>query len=107
MNKNENAKPWIEGVSTVQVTKPKETFEVAFGKRLRLARKNASVSLIKLGNHLGYTASAVSKWESGQRRPTFETLVLISNYLHVTTDYLLKGDCDCFNNEGSKNNHRN
>ena len=43
----------------------------------------------ELGEALGFCNQTVSFWESGQREPDLDTLVEISLFFDVSTDYLL------------------
>lgn len=60
-----------------------------FGKKLRDLRTEKGISQRELGNALGFCNQTVSFWESGQREPDLDSLVLIARYFDVSTDYLL------------------
>lgn len=60
-----------------------------FGTRLRQLRLAKGVSMKELSDLVDMDPSAVSNYESGRRRPDFDTLVVFANYLDVSTDYLL------------------
>lgn len=63
-----------------------------FGERLRKLRKNADVTQSALANYLGIVPSAVGKYELYSKSyPSIEALIKISDFFHVSTDYLLKG----------------
>jgi transcriptional regulator with XRE-family HTH domain len=47
------------------------------------------VTQAALGEHLGYTQTAVSYWCSGKRNPSLADLCALADYFDVTTDYLL------------------
>jgi transcriptional regulator with XRE-family HTH domain len=59
--------------------------------RIQTLRKERGLSQEALADQLGVSRQAVSKWESGQSVPDTEKIVLMSDLLHVSTDYLLKG----------------
>ncbi len=40
-------------------------------------------------NAFGVAQSTVGGWEAGSREPTYETLVRLASFLHVSVDYLL------------------
>jgi transcriptional regulator with XRE-family HTH domain len=42
-----------------------------------------------LGNRAGMPPSSIAHFESGSRKPSFETLRRLANALEVTTDFLL------------------
>ena len=63
-----------------------------FGERLRKLRKNADVTQSALAEYLGVVPSAVGKYELySSSYPSIEALIKISDFFHVSTDYLLKG----------------
>lgn len=59
------------------------------GDRLRELRNIQSVSQMQLANALGLTQNAIAMMERGYRGTTLEKLVLLAEYFHVSTDYLL------------------
>ena len=66
-------------------TKPTEVFP----DRLRTARERRELSQGKLAERAGLQASAVSHFETGSRKPSFENLKRLADALNITTDYLL------------------
>ena len=60
-----------------------------FGERLRELRNDRSVSQMQLANALGLTQNSIGMMERGHRGTTIEKLVLLAEYFHVSTDYLL------------------
>lgn len=68
-------------------------------ERLQKLRKEKGYSQEELGDVLGISRQAISKWESGQSFPDINNLLKLSDIYGVTTDFLLKGedsykDCD-------------
>lgn len=63
---------------------------MAFSEKLYELRKKGGLSQEQLAEQLGVSRQAVSKWESGKAIPESDTLVSISEYFHVTLDYLMK-----------------
>jgi transcriptional regulator with XRE-family HTH domain len=57
--------------------------------RARELRKAAGLSQKELGEVLGLSQNAISTIESGSRGTTIEKLVLLAEFFHVSTDYLL------------------
>lgn len=61
----------------------------AFPDRLRAARVYREWSQTHLAKEAGMPASSIAHFETGSRKPSFDTLRKIANALAVTTDYLL------------------
>lgn len=59
--------------------------------RIALARKQAGLSQEQLGERLGVSRQAVSKWESGQANPDVDYLARMCDVLEVSSDWLLLG----------------
>lgn len=62
---------------------------VPFPMRLKEARKRKKLMQKEMAEYLGMTPRSFQQYEGGKRRPDYETLVAIADYLNVTTDYLL------------------
>jgi len=60
--------------------------------RIATARKNAGLSQEQLGEHLGVSRQAVSKWESGQSNPDLQYIISMARLFGVSTDWLLVGE---------------
>lgn len=54
-------------------------------------RKSAGMTQDALAERLGVTFQAVSKWENGKRSPDTDMLIKLSEYFHVSIDYLITG----------------
>lgn len=61
----------------------------AFEGRLRSAREARQLSQGELAERTGMQPSAVSHFETGTRKPSFENLRRLADALGVSTDYLL------------------
>lgn len=59
--------------------------------RIAAVRKAAGLTQEQLGELLGVTRQAVSKWESGQTSPDVATLAALCEKLRVSADYVLLG----------------
>ena len=57
--------------------------------RVRQLRKQAGMKQKELGEILNLSKQAVSSMESGYRSTTIDKLVLLAEYFHVSTDYLV------------------
>lgn len=60
-----------------------------FPGRLALAREYRGLTQGELARRSGLQPSAISHFETGTRKPSFDNLLLLANTLDVTTDYLL------------------
>ena len=63
--------------------------ENIFGERVYLLRKQAGLSQKQLGVVLDLSNKAICTMEGGSRGTTIERLVMLAEYFHVSTDYLL------------------
>jgi len=61
----------------------------SFPVRLREARERRKLSQGELANKAGFQSSAISHFETGTRKPSFDNLRRLADALNVTTDYLL------------------
>lgn len=59
------------------------------GEKIRTLRREKDMTMAELGEKLGITAAAVSRYELEQREPNFETLKNIAAILNVTIDEML------------------
>ena len=57
--------------------------------RVRALRKAMNLNQQELGEALGLSQKSISTIESGSRGTTIEKLVLLAEFFHVSTDYLL------------------
>lgn len=63
-----------------------------FGERLQAERKRAGLTQVELASAVRVASSAITAWENDQRLPErSEALLLLSEVLGVSIDYLLKG----------------
>ena len=62
---------------------------MTFGERLQQVRRAAGLSQEQLGELIGMSRQAVSKWETAQAAPDVETLALLCGVLGVSADELL------------------
>lgn len=63
-------------------------FVSIFSERLSLLIKQAGITQARFAADLGITPQAASYYTKG-REPSFELLIKIADYFHVTTDYLI------------------
>ena len=73
---------------------------MTFGERLYKIRKDAGLSQEELAELMDVSRQSVSKWESDKAYPEMTRLLFISDYFHVTLDYLMRGNEEVQENEG-------
>ena len=66
--------------------------QVEFGSRLKQARRECGFTQERLADELNISTDHLGKLELGRRGVSIDLLIDISNALHVTLDYLIKGD---------------
>lgn len=76
-----------------------------FKDRLRELRTEAGISKQELSKAINFGVSIIYYWENGDREPTSKALLALSEYFHVSTDYLL-GREDDFGNVQISNNQK-
>lgn len=77
-----------------------------FPKRLRAARERRDLNQADLSHRSGLQASAISHFETGTRKPSFDNLRRLADALEVTTDYLLGRVDDFLATGGADRMHR-
>lgn len=60
-----------------------------FADRLRELRTYCGTSQATLADVLGVTPQTISNYEVGKREPSISELIIISEYFHVSVDYLV------------------
>ena len=60
------------------------------GRRIQEARKAAGLSQESLGERLGVSRQAVSKWETGTADPTTSNLLALAKLFGVSAEELLR-----------------
>lgn len=63
-----------------------------FSEIIKKVRHKNKETQQQMADRLGVSQRTVASWESGDRMPTYETLLLIANLYKVSTDYLLGRD---------------
>ena len=66
------------------------------GPRIREQRVARGMSVVKLANEVGVLPNYISQLENGDKVPSLDTFIRITNVLNVTADELL---CDYLNAE--------
>ena len=64
----------------------------AIGQRITNSRKELKLTREKFAELIGVSAYYVGQIERGARKMSFDTLVNVADCLHVSIDYLVKGE---------------
>lgn len=64
------------------------TYTNEFSENLKILRKSKKLSQEKLADELKVSRSLIGMWESGQRKPSYETLELLADYFNIRLDDL-------------------
>jgi len=65
-----------------------------FAKHLKGIRESKGLSQSDLGKLTGLKPAAISHFETGPQKPSFDTLVKLADALSVSMDYLFDRDTD-------------
>jgi len=65
-----------------------------FSERLKQLRIYSGASQKEIAEHLGITPNAYRKYEYGERKPSYDALIKLSDYLNVSVDWLVHGEND-------------
>ena len=58
-------------------------------RQYKLARKMKKIALTAAAKEPGVSQPTLSSWESERKAPSIEGLIRMSEYYHVSTDFLL------------------
>lgn len=64
-------------------------FQNKFAERLKELREDKNLSPKQLGRQIGVSDVAIYRWESKQRTPNIDVLILLAQFFNVSSDYLL------------------
>lgn len=62
---------------------------VGLSGRIKQLRKAAGLTQKELAERVGVTVATISAIETDIRKPSFDVLIKLAMYFHVSTDYLL------------------
>lgn len=65
---------------------------MSFADNLQSIRKEKQLSQEELAERIGVSRQAISKWEQGNGYPETEKLLVLSQELNVSLDYLMLGE---------------
>ena len=68
--------------------------QIDFGNRLHDRRIELGMTQDQLGKAVGVSVQHIGRMERGERTPSLELLVSLSDALYTTCDYLLTGEMD-------------
>ena len=74
---------------------------MTIGTRIRALRIQKGYTQEYLANQLGISRQAVHKWEKNETRPDTDNLILLSEILGTTVEYIAVGDIKSNNNKKS------
>lgn len=63
-------------------------YRTIFAERIAKLRKYSNLSMSELGKIVGVSDEAIRLMERGKRAPSFDVLLQLSDYFHVSLDYL-------------------
>lgn len=64
-------------------------FMEKFAERLKELRTEKELSQVQLAKATGLSDSAIAYWETEQRVPNANAIIILARFFGVTTDYLL------------------
>lgn len=70
------------------------------GSQISMLRKQKGLTQNELGERLGISFQAVSKWERGETLPDTAILLDLAEVLETSVDYILTGGCKVLNYKG-------
>ena len=63
-----------------------------FGERLKDILEEKDITQTQLAKALGFSAQAINRWCNNITEPDINTIIKLSHYLEISTDYLLGGN---------------
>lgn len=64
---------------------------IDLGPRIRIARVNAHLDQLQLGQAVGVARNSISNWETGRSEPSASAFVRLARVLGVSLDWLAAG----------------
>ena len=58
-------------------------------ERIKELRMEKEVTQAEIAKSIGFTQRAIAYWETGQRMPNAQAIIVLAKYFGVSTDYLL------------------
>ncbi|MCD8381708.1 MAG: helix-turn-helix domain-containing protein [Clostridiales bacterium] len=66
---------------------------MTFGDKILKLRKEKGLSQDALAELLGVSRQAISKWELGEAMPDISNIIQLSQFFHVSLDFLMNDEC--------------
>ncbi len=60
-----------------------------FAEKLKALRKSRKISQKQLAENVGISSRAIQHFELDERKPSYDVLIAIADYLDVSLDYLV------------------
>lgn len=60
-----------------------------FSERLKELREEKGLTQVQLAKAIGITQAGIAKWETGDRSPTIDSLIILVKFFGCTSDYLI------------------
>lgn len=60
-----------------------------FAERLKELRTEKNLTQVELAKATNLSKSAISFWESGERTPNINAVIVLAKYFEVSADYLI------------------
>lgn len=64
-------------------------YENKFATILKELRQEFEIGQVELAEKIGVSKGIISLWENGLREPTMSSIITLSKFFNVSTDYLL------------------
>lgn len=68
-----------------------DVVSIRFSEIVKMLRKKESLKQVDLAKKLGIDRSSISNYENGNRTPSPDFLISLSEHFNVSIDFLLKG----------------
>ncbi len=66
-----------------------KTVKEIFSEKLKELRQETGLTQTQLAKKVGISQAGIAKWETGDRSPDIEFVVILAKFFGVSTDYLL------------------
>lgn len=63
--------------------------QIKFAERLKQLREERGMTTVELAKIMNVTPNTITHWENDHCRTGFDTLALLAEIFHTTTDYLI------------------
>ena len=60
-----------------------------FSQRLKQLREELNLTQKQFGKAIGYSQSAIARWERAERQPDIDMLIITACFFNVSVDYLI------------------